>query len=151
VSEPPKFLFDECVGKPLTEALRGLIAFHRHQVGIMHLLDRFPSGTHDDVWVPKIAEEDWIVVSVDRGKLPGPKLPVLCAGLGVRHILFAPSAARLPQFEKGRAFLRVWRDAINLAQAPAGTRATLKITTSGPALDPRPAAPSVVAGLTTEW
>lgn len=149
---PPKFLFDECLGRPLTEALRKLVGFHRHPIGILHIFDRFPPGTHDEVWVPVIANEDWIVVSVDRGKSPGPKLPVICAQLGVRHILLAPSAAQLPQFEKARALLRVWRDAINLAQAPAGTRALLKLQQSGPTLDPRPPTPAQpVPGLTVEW
>lgn len=151
-AEPPKFLFDECLGRPLTEALRKLVGFHRHQVGILHIFDRFPPGTRDDVWVPAIAQEDWIVVSVDRGKSPGPKLPNLCAQLGVRHILLAPGAAQLPQFEKARAFLRVWRDALNLEQAPNGTRALLKLHLSGPVVDPRPAGPvQPVPGLTVEW
>ena len=152
MNETPNFLFDECLGKPITEALRKLIGFHRHPVGIIHIFDRFPAGTHDEVWVPAIAKEDWIVVSVDRGKSPGPKLPRLCAQLGVRHILLAPTAARLPQFEKARAILRVWRDAINLAQAPAGTRATLRIQKAGPMLDPRPSAPALgIPDLTVEW
>lgn len=151
-TEPPKFLFDECLGRPLTQALRNLIAFHRHQIGLLHIFDRFPPGTRDEVWVPAIAREDWIVVSVDRGKSPGPKLPAICAKLGVRHILLAPSAAQLPQFEKARAFLRVWRDALNLAQAPAGTRALLKLLQSGPVLDPRPPTPThPQPGLTSEW
>lgn len=152
MNEPPKFLFDECLGRPVTDALRKLAGFHRHQVGILHIFDKFPPGTRDEVWVPAIAGENWIVVSVDRGKSPGPKLPRLCAQLGVRHILLAPAAAKLPQFEKARAFLRVWRDAINLAQAPAGTRATLKVPQRGPVLDPRPGTPATaVPGLTVEW
>ena len=152
MNEPPKFLFDECLGRPLTETMRKLIGFHRHQVGVMHLFDRFEAGTRDEIWVPKIAPEGWIVVSVDRGRSPGPKLPLLCSALGVSHILFAPSAAALPQFEKARAFLRVWRDAVNLAQAPAGTRALLKIHSGGPTLDPKPGAPAApIPGLTVEW
>lgn len=151
-AEPPKFLFDECLGRPLTEAVRKLTGFHRHQVGVMHVFDRFPPGTHDEVWVPAITAEDWIVVSVDRGRSPGPKLPAICAQLGVRHILLAPSAAALPQFEKARAFLRVWRDAINLAHAAPGTRAVLKVPKSGPVLDPRPEAPATpIPDLTAEW
>jgi hypothetical protein len=152
VSEAPKFLFDECLGRPVTEAMRKLAGFHRHPIGIMHVLDRFPSGTHDEIWVPAIASESWIVVSIDRGRSPGPKLPRLCSTLGVRHILFAPTAASLPQFEKARAFFRVWRDAVNLAHAPPGARSLLKVTTAGPVLDPRPAAPAApIPGLTTEW
>jgi hypothetical protein len=151
-AEPPQFLFDECLGRPLTEAMRKLIGFHRHPIGVIHLFDRFPPGTHDEVWVPAIAKENWIVVSVDRGRSPGPKLPGICAQLGVRHILLAPSTACLPQFEKARAFLRVWRDAVNIAQAPAGTRALLKITHGGPMLDPKPPAPGTpTLGLTMEW
>ena len=152
MNEPPKFLFDECLGKPITEALRKLIGFHRHQVGVIHIFDRFPPGTHDEQWVPAIAKENWIVVSVDRGKRPGPKLPRLCAQLGVRNILLAPTAAKLPQFEKARAFLRVWRDAVNLAQSPAGTRATLRLQRAGPLLDPKPVAPALgIPDLTVEW
>lgn len=151
-AEPPKFLFDECLGKPLTEAMRKLVGFHRHQVGVMHVFDRFPPGTHDEVWVPAIAQENWIIVSVDRGRSPGPKLPRICSDFGVRHILLAPSAACLPQFEKARAFLRVWRDALNLAHAPAGTRAVLKIAHGSPTLDPKPGAPTApIPGLTMEW
>lgn len=152
MNEPPKFLFDECLGRPITEVLRRFVGLHRHQVGIIHLLDKFPAGTHDDVWIPVIAKEGWIIVSADRGKSSGPKLPSVCAKLGVRHILYSPRAASLPQFEKARAFLRVWRDAVNLWEANPGTRADLKFNAAGPVLDPRPGPPAQpVPGLTVEW
>lgn len=152
MNEPPKFLFDECLGKPITEAMRRLIGFHRHQIGLIHVFDRFPPGTKDEQWVPEVAREGWIVVSVDRGRSPGPKLPRLCHQLGVRHIIFASSAARLPQFEKARAFFRVWRDLLNFAHTSPGSKAILTLRSGGPVLAPCPEMPvAPIEGLTSNW
>ncbi len=81
MSEPDKFLFDECsIGKPALKALKAVLQFEGTPPNIEHLLDKFPMSTFDIAWVPQIAEEGWIVISADRGKgkKRGGKLPLVC-------------------------------------------------------------------------
>jgi hypothetical protein len=79
VKQSQKFLFDECIGRPLVERLRTFL-----QVGddeIVSILDRQKEGVLDEDWVPEIAADGcWVVVSADRGRLAskGAKLPRLC-------------------------------------------------------------------------
>lgn len=47
--------------------------------------------------------------AIDREKLPGSKLPILCAALGVGHILFVASAAKLPNLKRAGISARMTR------------------------------------------
>ena len=78
MSTVAKFLFDECLGKPMMEELRKLVP---EGCEFAHILDHFSSGTHDDEWIPAMKEQGWVVISADSGKnrpSKGGKLPRLC-------------------------------------------------------------------------
>lgn len=85
-------------------------------------------GTKDAEWVPKISQDEWVVISADRGKSNrGQKLPRLCKDFGVRHVLLSNRIHELKQFAKIRAILSVWDGLFGVMNSPAGTRFLLKI------------------------
>jgi len=55
---------DNCLAPCLARALNELGKRDNHQV--VHLKQKFPENTPDDVWLPKLAGEgDWVIVSGD--------------------------------------------------------------------------------------
>lgn len=77
----------------------------------------------DDVWLPKLSNDQWVVVSADRAKRSGgKKLPAICEAFGLTHVLLGPSIHALPQMMKLAAVLSVWNPLIEAAEGPAGLR-----------------------------
>jgi hypothetical protein len=135
VTRKLKLLFDECLGKPVVEKLGELLTrLVEEPVELRHLLDLQPPGTKDQIWVPKIAGGDWIVISTDRGKKnKGAKLPLVCQRFGVTHVLFSAAVHRRTSREKIEAILEVWPDLAKVADAPRGSRYLLMLTPAGKA------------------
>ncbi|HUU83529.1 MAG TPA: hypothetical protein VM243_08500 [Phycisphaerae bacterium] len=135
-----KLLFDENIGRPLVEAMRPLLHKYEEPVDVAHLLDLLGRhGEQDENWIPELADEEWLVISADRGKKPGPKLPLLCAEFGVRHILIKGALHNLKQFEKARAIIIVWPSLIAARTKPRGTRFLLTMGPKYPVLKEVPA------------
>lgn len=142
-----KLLFDECIGKPYIDALRLFVAENRHPpfVEISHLFEKFKPGEDDAVWIPKLAHEEFILISADRAKRGRRKkssnLPRLCAKFGLRHVLLGGSLAQQKMFDKVLAVLSVWHEILAVGDSPAGTRYNLEHKSRGCAtllLKPRP-------------
>ena len=125
-----KLLFDENFGKPLVEALKQLLSFTREAVEVQHIIELRHGGVPDTDWVPTVAGSDWLVLTCDRGKSAGPKLPQLCRDARVTHVLISGSLHNSPQFEKARAVLVVWPALVAAASAEAGTRFALRYSHS---------------------
>lgn len=121
-----KLLFDENFGRPLVDALKGLMSFAREKPEISHILALQQPGVKDSEWIPRLADDKWIVLTGDRGKSAGPKLPQLCRAYGITHVLLSGSLQSSPQFEKARAVIGVWPALLALPDAPAGTRFALR-------------------------
>lgn len=123
-----KFLFDENFGGPLVKAMGAFLLAYHEPVEVKHVLDFQGEGETDDKWVPRLAVEDWIVVSCDRGKqFGGPKLPALCQHFKVTHVLVSGTLHRKKQFEKARAVITVWPELVKLPAALRGTRYSLRM------------------------
>ena len=61
-----RFLFDECVGKPVMESIR---QFLQSEAEFAHICDYLQQGVLDAGWVPRIAAEGgWVVITADGGK-----------------------------------------------------------------------------------
>jgi hypothetical protein len=134
-----KLLFDENFGRPLLEALKTLVAFSRERPEVRHILELQRAGAKDSEWVPLLATDGWIVLTCDRGKSAGPKLPQLCRVYGITHVLISGALHNSPQFEKARAVLAVWPELLALADEPKGERYSLRYTHARRAtLVPRP-------------
>ncbi len=123
MSEPVKLLFDECLGKPLLEDIKRLLAWDIPPPVIEHLLDFFNSGTCDSVWIPKVANEGWIILTADRGKKSSHmKLPSICEAYKITHILMSASVLNLKQSQKANAIVAVWEEIKQCQEAPKGSR-----------------------------
>jgi hypothetical protein len=125
-----KLLFDENFGRPMVEALKQVVAFSRDPVEVRHIIELRHGGRGDNEWVPEVAGNDWLVLTCDRGKRAGPKLPQLCREAGLTHVLISGSLHNSPQFEKARAVLVVWPALVEAASATAGTRFSLRYSHS---------------------
>jgi hypothetical protein len=134
LSQPIKLLFDECLGKPLLADVARLLEWDEPKPTIQHLLEYFESGTCDSVWIPKIANDGWVILTSDRGKKGQVKLPAICRAYKITHILMGPSILKLKQVEKASVILAVWHDIKRCADAPQGSRYLLRLNTQGRAV-----------------
>jgi hypothetical protein len=58
VKSEGRFLFDECIGKPLMLELQSMVAPDSE---FRHIVDTFRAGEKDEIWIPRLgAEGDWI-------------------------------------------------------------------------------------------
>ena len=115
-------------GRPLVKAMEPLLVTYHEPVVVKHVLDFQGQGETDDKWVPRLAAEDWIVISCDRGKqFGGPKLPALCQHFKVTHVLVSGTLHGKKQFEKARAVITVWPELVKLTTAVKGTRFSLRM------------------------
>lgn len=132
MTRPLKLLFDENFGKPFVDKLAPLLGGFPETPVIKHVLDYFQSGSSDAEWIPRIAQERFIVISFDRGrKYGGPKLPQICAEHDVTHVLVSGKLNQRKQADKIRAIMEVWPDLAALANAPRGSRYLLRLTSTG--------------------
>jgi hypothetical protein len=133
-----RFLFDECLGKPIVEPLARLISMGKgEKPGVAHILDFTGMGTRDEDWIPRIARDGWTVITQDGGRTPnklrGKKLPRLCAEYAVTHVILSPAICQRYAFEKFLTVLSVWYQLIDMADDPAnrGNRYALEPAYSG--------------------
>ena len=122
MSPAPRFLFDECLGKPSVAQLQASL---RSTPNCAHLCDFFASGTLDNDWIPQIATEGgWIVITSDAGRKTnkGGKLPRLCKEFGITHVILTAALHRKPAAEKVAALVLAWDRIEALAAEPAGSR-----------------------------
>ncbi|MEX0718407.1 MAG: hypothetical protein WD066_17565 [Planctomycetaceae bacterium] len=68
-----KLLFDECFGAPAVDRFAAFIELMEEgeRPTISHLFAHWPSGTLDEAWIPALAPEGWVIITVDRGKNAG--------------------------------------------------------------------------------
>ena len=135
--EKPKFIFDECIGKPIVDEIARLqnMAEAEDQATVKHILDMQPHGIWDEIWAPKIVPEGWIIISGDRGKKgrkKGEKLPIICLQYSISHVLLGPSAHNQRNFSKLLTILSVWFDLVKVVPgAPKGSRFAIESATRG--------------------
>jgi hypothetical protein len=147
-----RLLFDECLGRPSIERLSALVATGKgEKPEIKHILEFAPSGTRDEVWIPRLASEGWTVITTDGGRTPnklrGEKLPQLCTRHSITHVIISPYVHNRTSFEKLLTILSVWYELLDLAADPTkrGLRYSLepvtKMTRGQGRLIARPVAP----------
>lgn len=130
--KPFKLLFDECLGKPLVDRINGLVSLESEPSTLAHLCDKFAPGTCDSIWLPKVAEEGWTIITSDRGKNGRVKLPDICLRLSITHVLLGPSVLHKKQGEKAILIVEAWRKMKDACmRAPSGTRFQLTSTEKG--------------------
>lgn len=138
----PRILFDECISKP---AAMHLAAFFERDKGdfkaeIGHLFDLGLGGQWDEVWIPKIADQGWIVISADRGMggiKKGQPFPRVCLQYGVTHILLTQSVHARTMFDKILTLMSLWHEILTLRLVPGGSRYRLEPINLTPAMKGR--------------
>src|SRR5262245_57359260 len=107
------------------EQLAGLLAVAPEKTCLRHVLEFQSQGVFDEVWVPQIAAEGWIIITADRGKRgrqgKGEKLPLLCRRFAITHVMLSAAIHRKNGFEKTRAILAAWPDIAKLPGEPRGS------------------------------
>jgi PIN like domain len=126
VSARARFLFDECIGKPLMESILGLVMTDAEFV---HITDYFSQGVKDPDWIPRLAAEGgWVVISADAGKQSkkGDKLPELCWEFGITHVLLSTKLHLRSSAVKASAIASMWNQIEPLTKATPGSRYLLR-------------------------
>jgi PIN domain-containing protein len=127
LNQPIKLLVDECLGRPLTQEIQRLLSWDEPAPTIHHLFDYFQSGIKDPVWIPKVKDEGWMILTSDRGKKGRHKLPHICAHYKITHILMSKSVLNLKQYQKANAIVSVWEQIKECDTAPKGSRFRLRL------------------------
>lgn len=118
-----KLMFDECVGKPILEALAAFQRQSDHEFELEHVLDKRKQGIWDEVWIPQLNPREWVVITGDRGKggqKKGQKLPKVCEDNGITHIALGPSVHNLKTEKKIVAIESVWGEIARLFEVAPG-------------------------------
>lgn len=134
MNPPLKLLFDECVGKRMVKLFADLLAYTKDPPEVKTVVEYFQSGIYDEIWVPQIADQGWIVITGDSGqggRGKGEKLPVVCRQYGVTHVVFGRGLQQQNGFEKIRAIMIVWPEICMLPSRPRASGWSLRRTTSG--------------------
>jgi hypothetical protein len=98
----------------------------------VHLLQLFRTGTSDEDWLGKIKSKGWLPITADRGKSNrGPKLPRLCAELGIVHVTLSSNVQRLPVDERMIAIAACWLDIVDIWKNPRGCAHNLRFADAG--------------------
>lgn len=124
-------MLDECLGYPIVADMNRLLQWDSPPPVIEHLLKFFQAGEKDNVWIPRIAQEEWIILTADRGRKGKAKLPGICVAYKVTHILMSGSVMKLKQSQKANAIISIWDKIKECNNAPKGSRFIMKFTHDG--------------------
>lgn len=117
------------------DKLGELLMLSPDHVTLKHIYDYQMNGMYDEIWVPQIAKEGWIVVTADRGKKgglkKGEKLPRLCLMYSVTHVIMSSTIHHQKVFNKVRSFVAVWDEIVRIANEPRGGRYLLQMNSRG--------------------
>ena len=127
MSDPKRYLFDECIGKPVMQKLKLLVS---ENIEFQHIVDKFASGEKDEDWIPKLGTEGgWVVITSDAGKHSrrGHKLPDLCSEYKVTHIILSNSLHQRTNLDKIKWLGAAWQYIEVLHDKPPGSRFHMRL------------------------
>lgn len=121
---------------PMVEALKTAISLGPDVAELAHVIPMGFGGVHDDVWIPQIAADGWIVVTCDRGTHQtadkGKKLPDVCREKNVTYVALSRALAKRTTPFKMGVILSIWDQLlVEVCQAPKGTGFQVRLTNSG--------------------
>lgn len=136
MSRRPKFLFDENFGRPAVALIAQVVGANNPDDDssplVKHIFDLHDPGTKDSDWIPKLADEEWIVITGDRGRSGGDKLPDLCVQHKVTHVLLGAKVHHRTSQQKVMTIVSVWGLLLKLPDATPGSRYSLVAVSSKP-------------------
>ncbi len=122
-----KLFFDECLSKRLPVQISQIYSEDYPDLKTLHLTECYEPGTPDEKWIPLLEKEkDWIVITADDGMGSNKaKLPLICAKLGITHIVMTPALHQSPYREHKQAILCLWPQFVFIPQPPKGTKISM--------------------------
>lgn len=138
MSDAVRLFFDENIGSRIYKAIVELLKFNKNvNIETAHLvLDYHGQGQWDESWTPKLKDEEWIVISADRGRKgskKGAPLPIICKENGITHVLISGKLHKRQQFEKACAIIEAREKLFSLGDEPKGSCWLLQMGSWGPA------------------
>jgi len=122
-------LIDECLGRPHITTLKTLVENQHDEQSrpvIEHLLNLVQEeGVWDEVWVPTIAHDGWILISGDKSRFrrgKGEPLSRVCAAYGVTHVLLSAAVNGRKTFDKLLTIASLWYQILALVNEPRGSK-----------------------------
>ena len=98
----------------------------------VHMVDEFGVGTDDEVWAPLVQQHGWLPITKDSGrKNVGPKLPLICAELGLQHVVLSGRLGQARGSEQALAVAGVWPAIVRIWRDRIGVRHVIRRTSSG--------------------
>jgi hypothetical protein len=125
---------NECVNLPILEALRNHVRSMDNPPELTHIIELDLQGKWDEVWIPTIAQEGWVVITGDKGRggnKKGEKLKSVCVTYGVTHILVSPTIQSKKVAQKIEIFTSAWTKIARASEEKPGTRFSLRFDDSG--------------------
>jgi hypothetical protein len=132
-----RLLVDECIARGIHQFIALELSRTDPPIQCIHLLDfNNRQGEPDEVWIPKAAAENLIILTGDSGKGKyGAPLHLLAPRYQITSIYLSGKLCQRPGAEKGRAVLSVlpahWS---KVTAAPRGARFRIQIAGRGYAL-----------------
>ena len=138
MSDAVRLFFDENIGSRIYKALVELLNFNKTtRIETAHLVLNYHwEGQWDGSWTPKLKDENWVVISADRGRKgarKGTPLPVVCKENDITHVLISGKLHKRQQFEKACALIEVREKLFALGSEPKGSCWLLQMGSGGPA------------------
>lgn len=115
-----KLLCDENVPYKVVGTLACLIEPLKLQVELRHLKDVVGLGQKDEVWLPKVKNEGWTVLTGDSGRCgfkKGQPLPKICVECGISLVVMSPKVHELPMEKKILVIISVFPEIVRIASA----------------------------------
>jgi hypothetical protein len=124
-----KLLFDECIGYGIYEALWQDLVVDGKSITHSHMLDfTGRQGVADDIWVPRAANEHWMVITGDSGRSGlGAPLHILMPAHGVTGIYLSGKLQTRPARVKIEAIRAVLKELPGAYAGPRGLRYRLRM------------------------
>lgn len=123
-----KLFFDQCLSKRLPIHIAQIYSEDHPDLQTKHLSECYAPNTPDDKWIAILEKEkDWIVITADDGSgSKKPKLPIICAQLGVTHIVMTPTLHQSPFKEHKQAILCLSPQIRVVPRLPKGTKVSMQ-------------------------
>jgi predicted nuclease of predicted toxin-antitoxin system len=118
-----KLYFDECCSPRLPRVLKEAFS----GLETCHVLDFYDRGTAESKWLQPLHDDrSWIVITNDRSRNPKKeKFHLVCAALGITHVVLTPTLINAGYDEQKAALLAVFDQLTTLHNLPPGTRVRL--------------------------
>jgi hypothetical protein len=101
---------------------------------VEHVLTYQSQGVWDEDWIPRMASENWILITADKAKTrkgKGEPLSAICVRCGVTHVVLSKAIGRRKSFERMLTVLSLWYEIVHLEYEPRGSRFMIEPSGSG--------------------